>query len=104
MHHALMNIRQCGTRLDSANGALLGVEYNLIQRPLRSAEPPCDRKRTGDIASVQFKFGARIDQYQTVFTQRCAVFNIVQDTGVGTAADNRAVSRATGALPDKLML
>ena len=72
----------------SINRCQLRFQGNVIQRSLLFAEAAIYRIGTGNVGGVMFIFTAGIYQYQIAIAQCGSGLGVVQDTAVGTAAND----------------
>ncbi len=82
------------------NSRVLRFQHYLVNRSLLGRETAADRKRARDIRSVKLVFASRIDQQQITVRKLGVVLSIVQNTGVGAAADDRVIGNICIVAPE----
>ena len=78
----------------SAIAASCASQHELVDRALLVGEAAIDRKRARDVGGVIAVLAARVDQQQVAVLQLRVVRVVVQDAGVGAAADDRVIGDA----------
>ena len=88
-----MHGRERLPRARLVDGAVLRFQHQFVQGALRRAVAAVDRPGAGDVGGVTLELGAGIDQQQVAVAQRRVVGAVVQDAGIGAAADDGFVAR-----------
>ena len=88
-----MHRRERLARARLVDGTVLRLQHQFVQGALRCAVAAVDRPGAGDVGGITLELGAGIDQQQVTVAQRCIVGAVMQDAGIGTAADDGLVTR-----------
>ena len=86
-----------------SDGSELGLQHNFVTQPLFLGVLTTDREGARDVACITVVLGACVDQDQVTVFQHLVVFGVVQNTGIGAAADDRWIGRRARAGLHKAM-
>ena len=96
-------IDESGTGDRRRNSGMLRGQHDVINRALRTAEMPVDRKSPGDVRCISIEFTTGINQQQGASAQSCIVVAVVQDAGIFGTRHNRTVGNRLGATTAEFM-
>ncbi len=89
----LMGLVPVATGGDVVERRHVGFQHQFVDRLLLGAEAAIGGEGTGDVAGVAVDLAAGIDQDQVAVLDRRIVLAVVQDAGVASGGDDRAVGR-----------